>query len=203
MNEKKQTKKPRKKLSKSAIVLIVGLCIIFIPLMVYGGILLSAQLQTGTPILGDRFKGDLDPAITNDDIKALEEEIAKISNVESVDIVLTSAQFRINVDATDSISSEGLDTLLDAVYSKVNQKLPISTYFKSTDTKKMYDLAINAYNFIDSQNEDMNYVILTKNAMMETYSKQVLSEPKDADLASELRGETVEPTPTPSGETVE
>ena len=65
MNENKQVKNPRKKLSRSALVLIIGLCIIGIPLLVYGGILLQAQLQTGTPIFGDRFVGDLDPAITD------------------------------------------------------------------------------------------------------------------------------------------
>ena len=50
-----------------------------------------------------------------------------------------------------------------------------------------------------------NYVLLTKNAKMSTYSIQVVSEPLDSELASELRGETpsstAEPEPTETAET--
>lgn len=190
MTEKKKTKK-RNKLSKSAIVLIVGLCIIFIPLTVYGGILLSAQLQTGKPIFGDRFKGDLDPAITNSEISTLEAEISSMSQVEECKIELKSAQLRINVDVVDTMEVEKMDELLDEIYNKVNAKLPVGTYFTSANSKKMYDLSINVYNFIDAENENMNYVILTKNAMMDKYSKQVVSEALDSELASELRGENL------------
>ena len=57
----------------------------------------------------------------------------------------------------------------------------------------MYDLAINVYNFVDANNENMTYYILTKNSKMEAYSLQCVSEPVDEDLAKELRGETVTP----------
>lgn len=205
MNENKQVTKARKKLSKSALVLIIGLCIIGIPLLVYGGILLQAQLQTGTPIFGDRFVGDLDPAITDSEMSELETELGSLSKVESVNIELASAQMRVNIDTVDSITTEDLEALLEEAYDVINRKLPISTYFTSTDSKKMYDLAINAYNYIDSEDEGMNYVLLTKNAMMSTYSIQVVSEPLDSELASELRGETpsstAEPEPTETAET--
>ena len=205
MNENKQVTKARKKLSKSALVLIIGLCIIGIPLLVYGGILLQAQLQTGTPIFGDRFVGDLDPAITDSQMSELETELGSLSKVESVNIELASAQMRVNIDTVDSITTEDLEALLKEAYDVINRKLPISTYFTSTDSKKMYDLAINAYNYIDSEDEGMNYVLLTKNAMMSTYSIQVVSEPLDSELASELRGETpsstAEPEPTETAET--
>ena len=206
MTEKKPARAPKRKLSKAAIVLIVDCCIIGIPLLVYGGILLSAQLQTGTPIFGDRFDGDLDPAISDENIRNLETEISSMSGVESVDIELTSAQFRINVDTDDNMSVDRIESLVDGIYTRVNQELPINTYFTSSDGKKMYDLAISGYNFIDSDNEDMNYVLLTKNGNMTSPQKQVVSEPLDSELAAELRGETpsptttAEPTETPSAE---
>lgn len=204
MNENKQVKNPRKKLSRSALVLIIGLCIIGIPLLVYGGILLQAQLQTGTPIFGDRFVGDLDPAITDSQMSEIETELGSLSKVESVNIELTSAQMRVNIDTVDSITTEDLEAIIKEAYDIVNKKLPISTYFTSTDSKKMYDLAINAYNYIDSEDEGMNYVLLTKNAKMSTYSVQVVSKPLDSELASELRGETpsgtADPGPTETAE---
>ena len=55
----------------------------------------------------------------------------------------------------------------------------------------MYDLAINVYNFIKKDDESMIYYILTKNAMMDGESIQCVSEPLDADLAAELRGENI------------
>lgn len=202
MKENKQKIKKGKKLSKPAIVLIVGLCIILIPLTVFGGILLKAQLQTGKPIFGDRFVGDLDPAITNQQMTDIENEIKQLKDVEGVTVVMTSAQLRINIDTKDTMTAKEMDLLLDDAYIIVNKKLPISTYFTSTDSKRMYDLAINAYNFIDRDDESMVYVILTKNAMMDNWEKQVLSEPLDSELASELRGENVEvePTETPEAE---
>ena len=77
------------------------------------------------------------------------------------------------------------------VYAKVKSELPIGTYFTSGNGKKMYDLAINVYNFIKKDDESMIYYILTKNAMMDGESIQCVSEPLDADLAAELRGENI------------
>lgn len=196
MSEKK---KKNKKLSKSAMILIIGICIIVIPLTIYGGILISAAMQTGTPIFGDRYKGDLEPAITDEDLSAVETTISSISGVEKVDAVLTSGQLRINVDTNDSLTDEEIEKMVDDVYEKVSSKLSINTYFTSTKDKKMYDLAINVYNKIDAEDESMIYYVLTKNAMMEEPEIQCVSVALDEDLAAELRGEnetseTVEPT---------
>ena len=51
------TKKEKKKLSRSAIVLIVGLIIIAIPICIFVGILGISAMQTGTPREGSRFDG--------------------------------------------------------------------------------------------------------------------------------------------------
>ena len=68
MSEIKKEKKvkQKKKMSRSAIVLIVGLIIIAIPILIFVGILGISALHTGTPRDGSRFEGDLDPAITEE-----------------------------------------------------------------------------------------------------------------------------------------
>ena len=66
----------------------------------------------------------------------------------------------------------------------------------------MYDLSINVYNYIASDNDGMMYYILTKNSNMEKFSIQLVSDPVDEQLAKELRGE-LEVEETPGGENVE
>ena len=180
----------RKKLSKGGIVLLVGVIVILIPCLVFGGILLSAALKTGTPVVGSRFDNDLDPSITSSDTKTIESNIKALSGVEDCTIELQSAQYRVNVDADDSLTDKEIESLIVDVYNEVNKTLSISTYFTSTDSKKMYDLAINVYNFVDSDDDNMIYYLLTKNSTMDTYSVQCVSSPLDEDLAKELRGET-------------
>ena len=192
MKQEAKTKE-KKKLSKGAIVLIIGLVIIAIPVIVFLTIILSAALKTGKPIVGNRFDGDLNPAITSAQTTQLEKSIEAISGVDDCTIVLTSAQYRINVDTSDSLTSEQIEKLTVDVYNAVNSQLPVNTYFTASGSKKMYDLAINVYNFVDANNENMTYYILTKNSKMEAYSLQCVSEPVDEDLAKELRGETVTP----------
>ena len=51
---------------------------------------------------------------------------------------------------------------------------------------------INLYNFVNGEDDNMIFYILTKNSQMEAYTLQCVSEPLDEDLAKELRGEIVE-----------
>ncbi len=199
MTKKVTNKRAKRRLSKSAIVLIVGLIIILVPCFIFGGILLSAALQTGSPIFGDRYDGDLEPKIADDDLGRVESAVSSISGVQDVTTTLISGQLRVNVDVDDALTSDEINALLPQMYEAVDGVLSVSTYFTSTEDKKMYDLAINVYNFVDAEDENMIYYIVTKNAMMDNYSTQLVSEPIDAELASDLRGET-EPTETPTAE---
>lgn len=182
------TTKQKKKLSKGGIVLLVGIIVILIPCLIFGGILLSAALETGKPVEGSRFTNDLNPAISNSQTSSLESSIKAISGVEDCEIVLKSAQYRINVDATDSLSDSQVKELAVNVYNTVNSTLPVSTYFTATDSMKMYDLAVNVYTQLE---EPHIYYLLTKNSNMSEYSLQCVSSAVDEDLASELRGENV------------
>ncbi len=184
--------KKKKKLSKGAIVLIIGIIIITIPVIVFLGIIISAAINTGKPVVGTRFDNDLNPAITSSVTSSLEKSISNLSDVDNCTIELRSAQYRVAVDTKDNLSSERIQELAVEVYNIVNKELPVSTYFTATDSKKMYDLTINLYNFVNGEDDNMIFYILTKNSQMEAYTLQCVSEPLDEDLAKELRGEIVE-----------
>jgi len=181
-----------KKMSKSKLMIIIGSCIVLIPLLIFAIILISAQLSTGSPIIGNRFKGDLDPEITSSMRKDLQESIKTISGVEDCEIVLETAQFRVNVKTSATATDESAKALATTVYQKVNEKLPISTYFTSTAEKKMYDLSISVYNQLNNDDGKQIYYLLTKNSKMSEPSIQLVSKPLDENLAKELRGEIVD-----------
>ncbi len=200
--QNKKNKKPvtgtakkhkKKELDRSTVILITGLVLIAIPCLILGWILISASLDTGTPILGDRFQGDLDPAITSEQISQIETQVASEGSVDSVTVELATATLRIYVDAADSLSEEEATALSQTVYQDVTSVLPESTYFTSTSSKKMYDLEVHVYNDLSLAGTDgYMYVIRTKNAAMEQAEVQTVSKPLDADLAQQLRDELEE-----------
>lgn len=193
VNKKEKQVKGKKKLSKGALVLIISLIIILIPCLIFGGILISAALESGKPVDGNRFKGDLNPAITSSNTSSIKNNIEALSGVEKCDIELTSAQYRVNVDTVDTLTDKQIEDLCVDIYNIVNKELPMATYFTASSSEKMYDLAVNVYNKID---DDNIYYILTKNSKMDTYSVQCASSAVDEELASDLRGENDIEEPT-------
>ena len=191
MEKTEKIVKKKKKLSRSAVVLMISSIIILIPCLVFGAILLIAQLQNNKPVIGSRYDNDLNPAISETNTKNLTSSIESLSNVEKVEIVMTTAQYRINVDTKDSISDEEMETLSNTIYDIVNKELPVSTYFtKSSDGMKMYDLSITLYNYIPDGDDNnwMSYT-LTKNSGMNEKTGQFVSKAQYPNLVAELRGE--------------
>ena len=151
VNKKEKQVKGKKKLSKGALVLIISLIIILIPCLIFGGILISAALESGKPVDGNRFKGDLNPAITSSNTSSIKNSIEALSGVEKCDIELTSAQYRVNVDTVDTLTDKQIEDLCVDIYNIVNKELPMATYFTASSSEKMYDLAVNVYNKIDEE----------------------------------------------------
>lgn len=194
MSEVNKTKvtRQKKRLSKSALVLIIGILIIAIPIAIFLAILGISALQTGSPRLGSRFNNDLNPEISNSQVEALTSELKAMSSIEEVEVILAQGQLRIFVDTDDNMSDEQFDSLVTSVYSKVNSSLPIDTYFTATDTEKMYDLAINVYTKAQASDLDADssrkYKLLHKNSMEDTYQIDDLANPKNPELAAQLQG---------------
>lgn len=188
------TKKENKRLSRSALVLIVGLIIIAIPVCIFVSILGISALQTGSPREGSRFDNDLDPAITSDDVSNLQQKLSILGQVENVEVVLSEGQLRIFIDTNDNLTEEQVDSILTSAYNAVNSSLPITKYFTATESKKMYDLQINVYTTAEASEigaaNSRQYKLLHKNSAEETYGIDDLAHPKDPALAAELEGLT-------------
>lgn len=199
---KKTSKKGKRKLDRTSKIILIGGSVILIPFIIFGLILLSATFNTGKPIFGDRFKGDLDPAISKANISDIESKVKSESGVDGVSVKLFSATLRVYVDVTDSASEEEAQRIADTTYEKVMSVLPAGTYFTLSDGKKMYDLEIHVYNLAkDRDSDSFVYVIKTKNSTMGSPIDQVVSKPIDAELAQELRDDVENrknPTPTPN-----
>ena len=194
MSEVKQAKQPRKrkKLSKSALVLIIGLFIIAIPIIIFLAILGISALQTGTPREGSRFDNDLEPAISSSDVEFLKDDLSSLSSVDNVEVILSQGQLKIYIDTNDNLSEEQVDSIVTNAYNKVNSKLPVNTYFTATDSKKMYDLQINVYTTAEASpigaENSRQYKLLHKNSTEGQYSIDDMAHPKDPNLAAELEG---------------
>lgn len=205
MSQKKKAQKTvvkkKTKMDTATKIIIAGLIIIAIPFLVLGMILLSDSMKTGTPITGDRFKNDLDPAITTEDLNQIESSLSALNGVEEVETVLKTATLRIYLDTEDSKDAESLKALAEEAYQKVTSILSESVYFSQHDNMKMYDLEIHAYNLKENRDsEAFSYVIASKSSSMDQFMVQVVSEAKDPELAQQLREEAEaknNPTPTP------
>lgn len=187
---KTKKKKSNKKLDASTVIIIAGLIIIMIPFLVLGYILLSDSMKTGSPIVGNRFVNDLEPAITENNLAAISTSIKEIEGVEDVECVLKTATLRVYVDAADDKTAEEIQTMTEEIYKAVTDECDEETYFSQNDMKKMYDLEIHVYNLSENRDsDDFIYVIANKNSSMEKMVMQIVSEPKDPELAKELLDE--------------
>lgn len=197
----KKSKRSKRKSKRTAIIFWVCLILILTPFMVLGWILLSAWLDTGSPILGERYEGDLDPAITKNDLDSIRTSVRTIPEVENVELELATATLRVYADVDDNANAENEKATAQSIYQAVTSVLDAGTYFTQTETKKMYDLEIHVYNLAKNRDSDeFAYVIETKTSSMTEPILNVVSEPIDAALAQQLR-DNVEnrdkPTPTP------
>lgn len=206
--KKKKVKRnvTKKQMRRVRFVFWLCLLLLLIPALAFGWIILSAALDTGSPILGDRYKDDLDPAITKAELDNIKNEVGSLSGVDKSEVHMATATLRVYADISDNASVDSAKSTADRVYKTVTSVLDPNVYFSQSDGKKMYDLEVHVYNKVsDADDESVVYVIQTKTSSMESPVTQIVSEPIDAELAQQLR-DNVEnrgkPTPTPdeSGE---
>lgn len=183
--EKKVKKKGR--MDAASWIIIVGLLIIAIPCAAFAYILLSAQAATGTAISGDRFTGDLDPAITETQMTDVATAVQTIEGVESSEVILKSATLRVYVDTLDEMTPEVAEQIAYQAYDKLIEVCDASVYFTQTASKKMYDVEVHAYNLEENRDSDeFVYVIVNKSSSMEAPIARLVSEPLDPELAAQL-----------------
>lgn len=167
--------------------IIIPIAIIAVPVIIFVVILIVAAVKSGTVIVGNRYRNDLNPSITEAEIEEIKTSVDSTTSVENVQINLMTSQFRVLVDASDSISDDDAEALCEKVYEIVNATLPVSTYFtKDSQGQKMYDLEITVFNDATSESNLLVYT-LVKNSTMEKYEISKPSDPKDPELVEELR----------------
>lgn len=180
----------------------VTIIIIAIPCLILLYILIGSRENSSTPVEGSRFKDALDPKITEEDLKALETSLT-LEGAEAIEINLKSATLRININTQDDLSQKKIQQLIKDAYVKVDEKLPIDKYFtnKKNGEKvvKMYDLEINAYNYIPENEDDKKgqiHISRVKNSAAEKPVDDVLSKAKDKQSAEEILNPDTSNPPT-------
>lgn len=188
-NQKNQKPKKKGTWTKSNTIITVGIVLIMIPVLFLGWVLLDAFSGTGKLILGDRFEGDLDPAITTAQIKEIDDSLGSLEGVVDSDVILKVATLRVYVQMDQSVESEAYIDMMELVYEKVTSVLSVDSYFTLiNNTKKQYDIEIHVYTAgLDYDSDEFIYFIMNKSSVMTEPNMQLYSEPLDAELAEELR----------------
>ena len=193
--ESAKSLKKKQKTHKTGILFTVCLILVLAPFVVLGWILFSSSLDTGTPVLGNRFEGDLDPAITKDQMNQVETAVKGLSGQDDAFVTMTTATLRVYVDIADDANEETANAKADEVYNTVASILDPSVYFTKTDTKKQYDLEIHVYTMPEKtgeEGENFVYVIDTKTSNMSEPQKQTVSVAKDQAVADQLRQDVLD-----------
>lgn len=116
MSEKKTPKKKIRTMSHwTAVVFWICLILIATPVCVLGWILLSSSMDTGKPIFGNRYEGDLDPAITEKDMGAVEDAVKTVEGVNDTFVTMTSATLRVYADVADDANEETCNAVADQI----------------------------------------------------------------------------------------
>ena len=183
--QKEKIKYPVKRSSK--ILYIVAIIVVVIPILLLGYIYITTKENKGMPTVGSRFDDELTTKITSEDVQKVKDALV-FDNAESVEANLTSATLRITVDMKDDSGSDDVDQVLKQTYDKINELLPVKTYFTNQDTTKMYDLDIHVYNFIptDDQTDGWVYKEMVKNAANKKTVTDTLSSPKDKQTVTDI-----------------
>lgn len=183
------TKTKGKVSGKSKTLYIATGIVILIPILLLAYIYFGAKENSGKPVVGTRFKNALDPAISEEEISKVKDALS-FDGIDNIEINLKSATLRIIIDTSDDISEDALDTMLDTAYEKVDEILPVKTYFSNKDDgTKMYDLDIHVYNFIPDDthsDDDQIYKERVKNASNKKVVTDTISSPRNKDVAEDL-----------------
>lgn len=146
----KQSKAPRQQKQKQGHKLVwLTLIIIAIPVVIVGYVLLTSLDEQNQPVEGIRFSStDLNPSITNQQMKSIESSIKSIDGVEKATMNLKSATLRLHLNVDDSLDRDTVYNILEQARDIVNTELPFDTYFTNTEEGKNYDVEIDVYNWI-------------------------------------------------------
>lgn len=176
--------------------------VVLIPCLLLLYIIIGSMGSSDEPIEGNRFKGSLDPEISQEEVSSLSTSLS-LENVESINVTLKSATLRVTINTNDDLSQEAINDIMIRAYEQVIEKFPVETYFKNRTSEdsiiKMYDLDIDVYNYIPTNDEEKAgqiHISRTKNSSAEDYVDDVISQAKDAATSEELLNPDTSTPPT-------
>ncbi len=170
--------------------LLFWVCLVLLaaPFVVLGWILFSSQMDTGTPVLGNRYEGDLDPAITKTQLEEVKTAVSGVEGVDNASLNMATATLRVYADVSDDADEDTVKAIADQVYEAVAGVLDPAVYFTQADGKKMYDLEVHTFTLVKQSEEDnFVYAIKTKTSAMGKPITNIVSKPRNAKLAQKLR----------------
>ena len=181
-----KNRKPRLKLVH--IVFTVCLILILAPAIYFGWMLASTYMDSHSPVLGNRYENDLNPAITKDQLKQVDEAVGKLDGVTGHSVHLATGTLRVYVDVAEESTAEVVQDVSGRAYEAVVAILDPNVYFSQGNDMKMYDLEIHTSNMKDGRDKDnFIYGIFTKTSAMSAPQYQLVSSPKNPEIAQSLR----------------
>lgn len=170
----------------------VFLVLILAPILYFGWMLYSSYRDSRTPVFGNRYDGDLNPAITKAQLETLDQKVGTIEGIEKHWVDLTTATLRVYADVQDDATSEVVQAKADEIYAKIVEDLDPAIYFSQHDGMKMYDIEVHVYNLAENRDsEGFVYGIENKSSKMEAPKFQIMSQPVNAEIAQKLRDDVV------------
>lgn len=190
---KKQPSNKDKKTKKhdwSFYAIIICLVIIAIPTSYIGITSISAFMQRGKPIVGNRFDDEPNPKIQDAQVKSLADTIGGVANVETANVNVVTSTVRVNIKVSEDLAKDSYDDVAQEAYAKIVEALPVETYFTSDEDNKRYDIEINIYNILkptEEQADSAYHYLYAKNSTVEQPSGQFLSEAISPEMVEKLK----------------
>ncbi|MDH6366421.1 MULTISPECIES: hypothetical protein [Breznakia] len=183
----KKTNKNKKNKRRPNWLLRFTIVIVAVPCLILAFVLLTSMGSSSQPVVGDRFKGQLDPKIEESKLKDIE-GLLGYAEAEDVEVNLKSATLRITINTKDETTNEQIAAIVNDAYAKVDSILPIATYFTNKENTKMYDLEIQVYNYLPDEARPTNiHYVLVKNASAESQHTDIVSNAKNQEVADKLK----------------
>ena len=181
----KKTSNPVK-LRKPHVILWLGIIIVLVPCIILGVVLMNSLENSREPVVADRFKNELNPAITETDLASIRSNL-NYDNIDNLEVNLISATLRVMINTSDDMAEGDLLWILNDAADKIAAVLPIETYFTNSAATKMYDLEIHVYNTTKgSEALPQIYYVKTKNAANEDWVIDNYTVAKNPELAKSI-----------------
>lgn len=181
----KKTSNPVK-LKKPHVILWLGIIIVLVPCIILGVVLMNSLENSREPVVADRFKNELNPAITETDLASIRSNL-NYDNIDNLEVNLISATLRVMINTSDDMAEGDLLWILNDAADKIAAVLPIETYFTNSAATKMYDLEIHVYNTTKGSEALLQiYYVKTKNAANEDWVIDNYTVAKNPELAKSI-----------------